>query len=253
MQPELEKITKTYILSQSVITTEEDIIVCSFINNTGTYRNYFTHSIIQHYMPNQIMLKMELFAYYKKVIFYKLLKTSKQPYHKILIAHYHRLQSNYLSILNISILLIQNVLAKIHSVHYYLYQNGEDSFIQQYPYRRVNRTIRVLLNHRIALQKHNDTPDTIFILFVHCSLALPKLLSNEFIEFQYQTNWYQKSNPMISVNSIVQPVTIICIIIQIFSQPGITTAIYYIVVTIIYNMRAGKLRDSCVEQVAVGA
>ena len=37
MQPELEKITKTYILSQSVITTEEDIIVYSFINNTGTY------------------------------------------------------------------------------------------------------------------------------------------------------------------------------------------------------------------------
>ena len=37
MQPELEKINKDYILSQAVITTEEDFIVYSFINNKGTY------------------------------------------------------------------------------------------------------------------------------------------------------------------------------------------------------------------------
>jgi len=154
------------------------------------------------------------------------------PYHNSL---YNQTQKERLKLWSFHLKNFQEVTKLLEVDNYYAWPSVINTILTKYLIRRWHPTIRVLLDSQIASCKHNDIPDTLFILFGNHPFALPQLLSTQFAAILDQINQDQSSNLTSPINSIMQPELRDIIIDFIISQSEMTTEEDYIITSFIHN------------------
>ena len=166
------------------------------------------------------------------------LKINSIGYHKTTPYHMslsNQIQRERLKLWSYHLKNFQEVTKLLEVDNYYAWPSLINIILTKYLIRRWHPTIRVLLDDQIASCKHNDIPDTLFILFGNHPFALPQLLSTQFTAILEQINQDQSSNLTSPINSIMQPDLRDIIIDFIISQSEMTTEEDYIVSSFIYN------------------